>query len=207
MLQQIIESGEIGDVQYISTMRTNLGLFQKDINVIWDLAPHDFSILLFTLDAKPLNVSASGAACVQPGIHDVARMTVNFEGGIQAHIHVSWLDPCKVRRVTVVGNKKMVVYDDVEALEKIRIYDKGVEVPERTANFGEFQLSYRYGGITIPRVPLNEPLTVECAHFANCILNKQTPRSSGIVGLRVVKMLESADRSLQNGGSWEPIVL
>jgi predicted dehydrogenase len=150
-------------------------------------------------------VSASGRACVQPGIHDVARMTVDFESGVQAHIHVSWLDPCKVRRVTVVGTKKMVVFDDIEAQEKIKIYDKGVDVPERTADYGEFQLSYRYGGITIPRVPLQEPLALECAHFADCIRHQRVPRSSGPVGLSVVKLLECADRSLHNYSRQEAV--
>jgi predicted dehydrogenase len=207
MLKQIIASGEIGSVHYISATRTNLGLFQRDINVLWDLAPHDLSILLFILGLKPVAVSASGRACVQPGIHDVARMTVDFESGVQAHIHVSWLDPCKVRRVTVVGTKKMVVFDDIEAQEKIKIYDKGVDVPERTADYGEFQLSYRYGGITIPRVPLQEPLALECAHFADCIRHQRVPRSSGEVGLNVVKLLECADHSLRNQSQLEPVRL
>jgi predicted dehydrogenase len=205
MLRNLIISGEIGKVHYISTTRTNLGLFQQDINVLWDLAPHDLSILLFILGQRPVGVTASGAACVQPGIHDVARMTVDFEEGVQAHVHVSWLDPCKVRRVTVVGTKKMVVFDDVEAQEKIKIYDKGVDVPERTADYGEFQLSYRYGGITIPRVPLHEPLSLECGHFADCILNHKTPRSSGEVGVNVVRILECADVSLRNGSLQEAI--
>ncbi len=205
MLKSLIDSGEIGKVHYISTTRTNLGLFQKDINVLWDLAPHDLSILLFLLGQRPVSVSASGAACVQKGIHDVARMTVDFEGGVQAHIHVSWLDPCKVRRVTVVGTKKMVVFDDIEAQEKIKIYDKGVEVPERTVDYAEFQLSYRYGGITIPRVGLQEPLSLECAHFVDSIQNKRPARSDGRSGLRVVQILESADRSLQNASVNEPI--
>ena len=205
MLRSLIASGEIGKVHYVATTRTNLGLFQKDINVLWDLAPHDLSILLYILGQRPVSVTASGAACVQPGIQDVARMTVDFADGVQAHVHVSWLDPCKVRRVTVVGTKKMVVFDDVEAQEKIKIYDKGVDVPERTADFGEFQLSYRYGGITIPRVALQEPLALECAHFADCILEKKTPRSSGQVGVNVVRVLECADVSLQNGSLREPI--
>lgn len=200
MLRDIVRSGEIGEVFYVSTTRTNLGLFQPDINVVWDLAPHDLSILLFILGVEPTTVSATGAAYVQPGIQDVARLTVNFKGGTQAHSHFSWLDPNKVRQVTVVGSRRMVVYDDVATHEKIKIYDKGVDVPERTADFHEFQLSYRYGDITIPRIPGYEPLAVECAHFAECILRNRTPRSSGVVGMKIVKILESADESLQNGG-------
>ncbi len=206
MLKQIVESGEIGQVYYAYSSRTNLGIFQKDINVIWDLAPHDISILLYVLGSDPLSVIACGEAYVQPGIHDVARLTINFPDRIQAHVHVSWLDPCKVRRITIVGDKKMVVYDDVEALEKIKIYDKGVDAPAHTDNYGEFQLSYRYGDIMVPRTPLHEPLKVECDHFASCILSGKKPRSSGEVGLKVVKVLESADRSLLNGSRCEPVV-
>ncbi len=206
MLKEIVASGEIGRVYYVHAARTNLGIFQKDVNVLWDLAPHDISILLYVLGLDPLDVSACGEAYVQPGIHDIARLTLNFTNRVQAHIHVSWLDPCKVRRITVVGEKKMVVYDDVEMQEKIKIYDKGVETPDHTDNYGEFQLSYRYGNITIPRIPLHEPLKVECTHFAECILHNRRPQSDGEVGLKVVKVLESAEKSLLNGGMREPIV-
>lgn len=206
MLKQLVTSGELGRVYYVHTERTNLGIFQKDINVLWDLAPHDISILLYVLGLEPINVCACGAAYVQPGIHDQARLTVNFSGEVQAHIQVSWLDPCKVRRVTLVGDKKMVVYDDVEVLEKIKIYDKGVYIPDHTNNYGEFQLSYRHGDIVIPYIPPHEPLKVECMHFAECILNGRRPRSDGEVGLKVVKILESAEKSLLNGGMREPIV-
>jgi predicted dehydrogenase len=154
----------------------------------------------------PISVSACGEAYVQPGIPDVVRMSMSFPNRIQAHVHVSWLDPCKTRRITVVGDKKMVVYDDVEALEKIKIYDKGVKRPEPTDNYGEFQLSYRYGDILVPRVPPHEPLKVECAHFAESILYSRRPRSDGEVGLKVVKILESAEKSLMGGGMSEPIV-
>lgn len=204
-LKEIVASGEIGRVYYAYSLRTNLGIFQKDINVVWDLAPHDISILLYVLGVEPLSVSASGEAYVQPGVHDVARLTLDFPHQIQAHVHVSWLDPCKVRRLTIVGDKKMVVYDDVEMLEKIKIYDKGVDPPDRTDNYGEFHLSYRYGDIKIPRVALHEPLKVECAHFLDSIIQGRAPRSDGQVGLKVVKILESADRSLHNGGTREPI--
>jgi predicted dehydrogenase len=206
MLKDIIASGELGQVYYAHASRTNLGLFQKDINVMWDLAPHDISIFLYVLGMDPISVSACGEAYVQPGIPDVVRMSMSFPNRIQAHVHVSWLDPCKTRRITVVGDKKMVVYDDVEALEKIKIYDKGVKRPEPTDNYGEFQLSYRYGDILVPRVPPHEPLKVECAHFADSILHSRRPRSDGEVGLKVVKILESAEKSLMGGGMSEPIV-
>ncbi len=206
MLRDIIASGTIGRVYYVHAARTNLGIFHQDINVLWDLAPHDISILLYILGMDPVDVSACGGAYVQPGIHDVARMVVNFADRIQAHVHVSWLDPCKVRRITVVGDKKMVVYDDVEMLEKLKIYDAGVDLPENSDNYGEFQLSYRYGDITIPRIPPHEPLKVECNHFANCIIEGRQPRSDGHAGLKVVKVLESADKSLHNGGGPEPVI-
>lgn len=205
LLKEIVSSGELGRIYYAYTARTNLGIFQKDVNVIWDLAPHDISILTYVLNVEPIDVSAVGAAYVQKGIHDVAHITVNFSQQIQAHIHVSWLDPCKVRRITIVGDSKMVVYDDVETLEKIKIYDTGVQVPEHTDNYGEFALSYRYGDISVPRVPLNEPLKIECSHFADCIKNGTRPRSDGFVGLKVVKVLESAQKSLLDGGTREPI--
>jgi predicted dehydrogenase len=205
MLKDIIASGKLGRVYYAHASRTNLGLFQKDINVLWDLAPHDISIFLYVFGMDPISVSACGEAYVQSGIHDVVRMTMVFPDRIQAHVHVSWLDPCKTRRITVVGDKKMAVYDDVEALEKIKIHDKGVQLPAPTENYGEFQLSYRYGDITIPRVPPHEPLKIECAHFADSILHGRRPRSDGEVGLKVVKILESAEKSLRNGGLREPI--
>lgn len=200
MLRNMVVSGEIGQVYYAYGLRTNLGIFQKDINVLWDLAPHDISILLYVLGQLPVSVSAFGEAYVQPGIQDVARMSLFFPDQVQAHVHVSWLDPCKVRRITIVGSKKMVVYDDVEPLEKLKVYDKGVDKPNHTDTYGEFQLSYRYGNITIPQIPAQEPLRLECAHFAECIMRKQTPRSDGHSGWRVVKVLEGAQASLMDGG-------
>lgn len=205
-LKEIIASGELGRILYVNSTRANLGIFQPDINVMWDLAPHDISILLYLLERDPISVSAVGQAYVQTGIHDVVRLTLNFPEKIQAHIHVSWLDPCKVRRMTIVGDKKMIVYDDVETREKLKVYDKRVETPTYTNNYGEFQLSYRYGNITIPRISLDEPLKVESIHFADCVLHGRRPRSDGQVGLKVIKVLESADKSLQNEGVLQPIV-
>lgn len=204
-LRQLVASQAIGRVYYTNAVRTNLGIFQKDVNVLWDLAPHDISILMYVLGLDPIDVSASGQAYVQRGIHDVARLVVNFENQVQSHILVSWLDPCKVRRITVVGDKKMVVYDDVEPLEKIKVFDTGVDTPKHTDSYGEFQLSYRYGDITIPRIPPHEPLKVECSHFADCIVHELRPRSDGEVGLKVVKVLEAAEKSLLNSGGREPV--
>ncbi|MFW6075724.1 MAG: Gfo/Idh/MocA family protein, partial [Chloroflexota bacterium] len=206
-LRDIVTSGELGDVYYVDSARLNLGLFQADINVLWDLAPHDISILLYILGSDPLEVSARGTASVQRDIHDVAYLEARFPDNILAHMHVSWLDPCKVRRITVVGSKKMVVCNDLSETEKIRIYDKGVEQPHETDQFGDFHLQYRYGGVSIPHVPFQEPLRVQCEHFLECIRSGARPQSDGRVGTKVVRILEQADRSLQNGGAREPFAV
>ncbi len=205
-LKDYIASGQLGQVYYINCTRVNLGIFQKDINVLWDLAPHDVSILLYILGIKPTQVSARGAAYVQPQIEDVAYVTLCFPTGVMADIRVSWLDPCKIRSITVVGSKKMIVYDDVEPTEKIKIYDKGVDKPPYSDTMEEFHLSYRYGDSTTPAISTKEPLAIECAHFVECIRNGTEPRSGGRVGYQVVKILECAQRSLKNGGRSEPVV-
>jgi predicted dehydrogenase len=204
-MKDLIDSGDLGKIYYLDTARLNLGLFSRDLNVLWDLAPHDISILLFLLNKLPLMVSSHGSSCVSNGIHDVAYVNMVFPDNIMAHIHVSWLDPDKVRRVTVVGSKKMAVYNDIESLEKIKIYDKGVEVPEYSNNFGEFQFSYRYGDILIPNIHQVEPLKVECQHFLDCIIQHRKPISCGEVGLNVVKILEAVQKSLSNSGHMEEI--
>ena len=205
MLKDMIKSGRLGDVYYVNASRVNLGIFQQDINVVWDLAPHDLSILLYILGTDPISVSARGASYVQPGIHDVAYLTVNFPNNVMAGVQVSWLDPCKIRRITVVGSQKMVVYDDIEPDEKIKIYDKGVDKPPYSDTFEQFKLSYRYGEVTSPRVPGDEPLHLECAHFIDCICEGKQPRSSGEVGLKIVRILEKAQKSLLNGGQGEKL--
>lgn len=205
-LKEIIEGGELGEIYYIDMVRVSLGLYQADMNVLWDLAPHDVSILRYLLGQDPTSIAAQGAASIFPGKHDIAHVHLTFPDDVLAHIHVSWLDPCKVRRITVVGSRKMVIYDDVETLEKIRIYDKGVEALPYTDTFGEFQCSYRYGDIVIPHIRFTEPLRQECQHFLDSIRNGTEPRSSGRVGLQVVKILEVADRSLQNGSVPEKMI-
>jgi len=199
--KEIIESGELGHIQYINTRRLNLGLFQKDINVAWDLAPHDISTLLYLLDEMPVSVSCHGKAHITSGIEDVADITLDFAGGAFASIQSSWLNPNKIRETVVVGTHKMLVYNDMEASEKIKIYDKRVEVPPHFDNLGEFQYSYHYGNVYSPYLKLVEPLAVECSHFLDCILTGRTPDSSGYDGLNVVRVLEAADRSLRNGGA------
>jgi predicted dehydrogenase len=207
-IKEIIDSGELGKIYYIDAMRLNLGLFQSDMNVLWDLAPHDISILLYLLDQDPVSVGARGGDCIFKGKHDVAYMHLKFPDNVLAHVHVSWLDPCKVRRYTVVGSRKMLVYDDVESLEKIKIYDKGVETPPYTDTFGDFQCSYRYGDVIIPHIRFTEPLRIESQHFIDCILNRcEEPLTSGRDGLKVVKILETAQQSLENGGDNEKFSL
>ena len=204
-LKKYIESGELGEIYYLDAARLNLGLFQRDSNVLWDLAPHDISILLYLLGQTPISVSAQGMPCVFDGIFDVAYMNLIFPDRIPAYIHVSWLDPCKVRRVTVVGSKKMIVYNDMENEQKLKIYDKGVESPTYTNGFGEFQCNYRSGDIIIPNIRISEPLRQECQHFLDSISNNTKPCSSGVEGLNVVKILEAAEHSIKNGSTQEVI--
>ena len=199
-IKNIIESGELGDIYYISSSRVNLGLHQKDVSVIWDLAPHDFSILFYWLGAEPIRVSAMGADYVQKNIPDVAFINMEFPSGTVAHVQVSWLSPSKLRRTTVVGSKKMLVYDDTENIEKVKIYDKGVEYKD-PETFGEYQLSYRAGDVVSPYIETFEPLNKEMRHFIECCATNQTPLTDGFSGLRVVKALEAAENSLRNNSS------
>jgi len=200
-LRNIVQRGDIGDVLYVDAARLNLGQFRPDVNVLWDLAPHDISIMNFILGAEPTHVSARGSTCIHPTMHDVAYLELRYPNGVLGHVHVSWLEPAKVRRFTVVGDEKMVVYNDVAPEEKLRIYDKGVIRTTSSGDFADFQLSYHYGGVTIPAVPGGEPLKIELMHFIDCILSGTRPQSDGWSGLRVTKVLEAADKSLRNGGT------
>ena len=205
-MHDIIASGELGDVFYISSVRANLGLFQRDVNVTWDLATHDISIILNLMGGhEPEAVSCQGESHYGQGVEDVAMITLRFERNVIAFIHVSWLDPDKIRRTTVVGSRKMLVYDDTAPQEKIRIYDKGVTAQKYYDTFGEFQFSYRYGDIQIPRIEEKEPLFCECEHFVNCIKNGVTPNTDGVNGARVVSVLEAANYSLRRGGLMVPL--
>lgn len=199
-IKEIISSGEIGEVLYISSRRLNLGLFQNDVNVTWDLAPHDISIILHVLEHDPVSVNCQGKAHMKPGIEDVTNLTINFQNGGIALIHSSWIDPRKVRETTIVGSQKMIVYDDNEPLEKLRIYDKRVEVPPHYDTYAEFHFSYHYGDMHVPYLKQIEPLKVECQHFLDCISTGAKPDSSGEEGLRVVQILEASTLSLLNGG-------
>ncbi|MBU2600349.1 Gfo/Idh/MocA family oxidoreductase [bacterium] len=199
-IKEIINSGELGEIYYVDMSRLNLGLFQRDINVIWDLAPHDLSILMYVLEKRPISLSAFGTSHVIEGIEDVAMVRLEFSERLSAFLHLSWLDPCKVRRATIVGSKKMLVYNDITPLEKIRIYDRGVDSESPYDSFGEFHLSYRYGDIYIPMISGVEPLKIECSHFVECILEGKRPKTDGQNGLNVVTILEATQKSIKNNG-------
>lgn len=199
-IKEIVDSGTLGEIFYISSQRLNLGLFQKAINVAWDLAPHDVSIILYLLNQSPISVNCQGKAHIRPGIEDVTNMSLAFPNGGLAIIHNSWLDPNKVRKMTIVGNKGMIVYDDIEPLEKIKIYDKRVEIPLHYDTFAEFHYAYHYGDMRAPYIKQVEPLKVQCQHFLDCIRTGSKPQASGLEGLQVVQILEAASKSLKTGG-------
>jgi predicted dehydrogenase len=196
-LKSMIDKGELGKLHYIDSARLNLGLYQRGTNVLWDLAPHDISILCYILGTEPVSVIAQGASCISKGVFDVVYMNLMFPDNILAHVHVSWLDPYKVRRVTVVGSEKMVIFNDIET-DKIKIIDKGVDTQPEANNFAEFQYSYRNGDIVSPYIRFVEPLRREAQHFLDCVSNHHTPLSNGEDGLRVVRILEAAQCSLEN---------
>lgn len=200
-VREVVLSGEIGNIYYLNSTRANLGLLQPDINVMWDLAPHDISMLSYILNAQPYSVSARGATYVNKyrKLHEVVYLNILFEGGIMANLRLSWLDPVKQRCLTIVGSQKMLVYDDI-AENKVIIFDKGVDVPPYSITEEQFHASYRHGGETIYPITWREPLLVECEHFIDCIRNQKQPRSNGQQGVSVIKVLETAQRSLQNGG-------
>jgi predicted dehydrogenase len=200
-IKEIIDRGEIGDIRYICARRLNLGLYQKDINVTWDLAPHDISIILSIIGEQPVVVNCQGSAHVTPGVEDVTNLCLTFRDQRTAIIQSSWLDPRKVREMTIVGSKKMIVYDDVQPLEKIRIFDARVERPPHYDTFGEFQYAYHYGDIHIPYVKQEEPLKTECQHFLDSIINGTVPLTDGEQGLEMIRILEAASASLRTGGA------
>ena len=201
-VKSLIESGDLGDIHYVNIRRLNLGIFQKDANVVWDLAPHDIAMLNYLFDEAPLTVSATGKCYVQKNkdIEDVAFLTLEYPNNKLVSIHVSWLDPDKIRECTFVGSKQMLVYDDVSMTEKIKIFDKGVDIMPHYDDYSGFHLAYRHGDIVIPKIDQAEPLKIECAHFIDCINGKATPLSDGTMGLQVVEVLEKACISIKEGG-------
>jgi len=205
-VEEYIRNQELGEIYYIYSQRLNLGVVRQDVNAMWNLAPHDISIALRWLGAMPAAVNAQGYTYLQEGVEDVVYLNLEFADGVAVHIHVSWLDPGKVRRMTVVGSEKMVVYDDASTEAKIQLFDKGIDRQHIDGSlgdfdsFGKFQLIQRAGDVLIPRIDFVEPLKVECAHFVECIAQSKTPITDGENGLRVVKVLEAATQSLAQGG-------
>jgi predicted dehydrogenase len=198
-IRDVIRSGELGDVYFISTSRVNLGLHQPDVSVAWDLGPHDFSILCYWLEETPARLSAMSRSCIFPSIPDIAFINLEYEQGAIAHVELSWLAPSKLRRTTIVGSRKMVVYDDTSN-EPVRIFDSGVMLND-PQSFGEFRLSYRTGDIVSPAVGAAEPLQLEMADFCDAVRTGKMPQSSASLGVEVVRMIEAVDASLALGGS------
>jgi predicted dehydrogenase len=197
VIRDLIRDGQLGQIQFISSSRVNLGIHQSDVSVVWDLAPHDFSILRYWLDELPHRVAAVSRSCVIPGIADVAFVSLEYPSGVLAHAEMSWLAPSKLRRTAVVGSEKMVVYDDTSN-EPVKVYDSGV-MPHDPETFEEFKLAYRVGDVVSPRVAATEPLLLELEDFCRSIRTGETPRSSDQVGLDIVRMIEAVERSLAEG--------
>ena len=198
-LRELIQNNELGDIYYIYTQRLNLGTVRRDENALWNFAPHDISAILYLLNREPTDVCARGQSYLQRGVEDVVFMTLNFADKSMAHVHVSWLDPHKVRKLIIVGSRKMAVFDDVEGTEKLRIYDKGAAQNADYNSFAEY-VSLRFGDVLIPYVKVAEPLRLECQHFLECVRTRQQPRSDGHDGRRVTKVLDAAQRSLRMNG-------
>lgn len=198
-LKKIISSGDLGDILYYDSVRINLGLFQHDINVIWDLAPHDISILQYTVGKQPLWVSAHGSSHVGNHLENVAYVTLGFEDDFLAHFHVNWLAPVKIRQTLIGGSRKMVVYNDMEPTEKIKIYDSGIDVVPQKGIY-ETLIQYRTGDIAVPHLENREPLRIEMDHFVDCIQNGKVPWTDSRAGVQVVKVLEAAQQSIKQNG-------
>jgi len=201
-IKEIIDEGILGNIYYYDSTRVNLGLFQHDVNVIWDLAPHDFSVMDYLIKEKPIAIAAHGKSHInglENGLEDIAYITVYFQSNIIAHFNVNWLSPVKVRSTLIGGEKKMLVWNDVHADEKIKVYDKGVKVETKEGIYN-LLISYRSGDMWAPKIDQTEALKLETEYFVDCILNNKTPMNDGHAGMRVVKMLESCNKSLKNDG-------
>ena len=203
-IKQVIDSGELGRLLFYDSVRVNLGLFQHDVNVIWDLAPHDLSVMDFVINAKPVAITAHGSIHFGGRFEDIAYISVDFEDdGFIAHFHVNWLSPVKIRRTLISGDKKMLVYDDLNADEKVKIYDRGVDVKNSNQDkngINELLVSYRSGDAQIPKLDGTEALLAEAEYFVRCIEKNEEPFNNGLAGLKVVQLLEAADESLKQGG-------
>jgi predicted dehydrogenase len=201
-MKAIVESGELGDLLYLDSVRINLGLFQRDINVLWDLAPHDLSIMDFLLERQPSAISALGSCHIEAGVENIAYLIILFPGDFIAHFHFNWLAPVKIRRTLLAGSRKMILYDDIEPTEKVRVYDKGVTANRLDTREAEYQtlVSYRTGDVWAPKLDTTEALRYVVAEFIESIQTGRKPLTDGPSGLRVVRMLEAAQESIKRGG-------
>ena len=201
-MKELIDRRELGKLYYFDSVRVNLGIFQHDIDVLWDLAPHDLSILTHLISATPTHVSATGADHVGHGFADIAYLTVYYASSFLAHFHVNWLSPVKVRQILIGGDRRMLVYDDMEPSEKVRVYDSGIQVTTQEGIYATL-VDYRTGDMWAPKLDVSEALSIECAHFVDCVRFKKMPITGGAAGLAVVRLLEAASRSLAaKGGAW-----
>jgi predicted dehydrogenase len=199
-LKELVLDGSLGNISHISSSRLNLGPVRQDVNALWDLTPHDISMMIYLIGESPIAVNCQGLAHLNKKVHDVCLLSLHFKNNAMGIINVSWLDPNKTRLMTIVGDKKMAVYNDIEPLEKIKIYDKGVNAPKHSDSYGDFQFSYRYGDTYSPMLNDTEPLKNECQAFIECVKNGKKLLTDGKNGLEVVKVLHAADISLHSGG-------
>ncbi len=206
-MHELIHTNVLGDIYYYDSVRVNLGLFQHDVNVIWDLAVHDLSIMDYVLPSQPYAVSATGMSHISGEPENIAYLTLFFENNLIAHININWLAPVKVRRTMISGSQRMIVYDDLEPSEKLKIYDKGITVNGNSESMYQMLIGYRAGDMWAPRLEVTEALRTEGLHFINCIKKGESPITDGKVGLRVVKILEAATQSMKNQGQLVPLNL
>jgi len=199
-IKEIIDSGTLGDIYYFDAVRVNLGLFQQDVNVLWDLAPHDLSVMDYLIDKQPIAVAAVGSSHFHSHIENIAYLTVKYENNLLGHIHVNWLAPTKTRLTIIGGSKKMIVLDDMEISEKVKIYDCSVSMGEGKEGMFKARVQYRTGDIWIPKWDQTDAMKVECGHFLECIREGKQPITDGIRGLKVVRILEAAERSVKKDG-------
>ena len=199
-VKEYIDAGELGTIDFIQLSRINLGRVKHDYNVIWDLAPHDFSIIDFWLGELPESIQVVGKASTFEQVCDIAFINLKYKNEVLGNIHLSWISPIKLRQSYIVGKDKMIIYDDTHPSEKVKLYDKGIDKIRDPKTFGEFQLSYRTGDVLIPNLDNVEPLSAECNHFVDCIEMGATPRTDSFHALRIIKMIEAAQRSLENNG-------
>lgn len=200
-MKECMSSGELGDIYYFDSVRVNLGLFQSDVNVIWDLAPHDISIMDYLITEKPKSVVATGASHTHSRIEDIAYVTVNFKNNLIAHFHLNWMSPVKIRRIIIGGSKKMIVFDDLDPAEKVKIYDKGVTLAKTNKKvIYQSMIQYRTGDMYAPKIDSTEALRVVIEHLTDCVINKKVPITDGESGLRVIRILEAAEQSMKKGG-------